>query len=124
MRQVWYEVLDNIGVRQGVDLHLLGGVGRNSAQASQSVGTVDVHGARATDTFSATSSEGKGRVDFVLDSHEGIEHHGSGFVEVESVGLHPWLLGRRVGIPSVHLEGLQTTVVGTLGVGIDGGITN
>jgi hypothetical protein len=123
VRQIGHEILDDVGVRQGVDLHLLG-VGRYSAQAGQCVGAVDVHGAGAADTLAATPAEGQGRVDLVLDAHEGVEHHGSGLVEVEGVGLHPRLLGGLVGVPSVDLERLHAGVVGTLGVGLHGGITD
>ena len=40
---------------------------------TQVVDTIDVHGTGATDTFSAGSSEGEGRVDFVLKENIEIE---------------------------------------------------
>lgn len=123
VRQVGHEVLDDVGVRQGVDLHLLG-VGRYSAQAGEGVGAVDVHGAGAADALAAGAAEGEGRVDLVLDAHEGVEDHGARLVEVEGVRLHPGLLGGLVGVPSVDLERLHAGVVGALGVGLDGGIAD
>lgn len=49
-------------------------------QASQGVDTVNVHRTATTDTLSATSPESQGWVDFVLNSDERIEHHGTGLV--------------------------------------------
>lgn len=97
-------------------------------QAGQRVHAIDVHGAATTDTLSATPAEGQSRIQLVLDAHQGVEHHGSGLVEVESVGLHARLFGRGVGVPAVNLEGLEPRlfsgrfrggigVVQTLGVG-------
>lgn len=81
-------------------------------QASQSVDTVDVHGARTADTFTARSAESEGRVDFVLYPDEGIEHHGSSLVQVEVVGGHLGLLAGLVWVPAVDLEGLHLGVLG------------
>jgi len=76
-------------------------------QAGQGVDAVNVHRAGSADTLSATSAECEGRVDLVLDADEGIEHHGSGLVQVQGVGLHPWLLGRLIWVPSVDVESLD-----------------
>lgn len=54
-------------VRKGVNLGILGGVFWNSAQASKSVDTVNVHGTGTTDTLSARSSESKSGVELILD---------------------------------------------------------
>lgn len=79
-------------------------------QAGKCVGSVDVHGATAADTFSAASAEGQRGVDLVLDSDKGIENHRTGLFEVESVRLHLGLLGRVLGVPPVDLEGLHARV--------------
>lgn len=144
VRQVWYQVLDNVGVWQGVDLRVLVRVGRNAAwfkqsalfsyyqlllqvpypgnlltQACQSVHAVDVHRTATADTLSATPAEGQGRVQLVLDPHQRVEDHGPGLVEVESVSLHPGLLGRLVRVPSVDLEGFHARCLGSgAGAGI------
>lgn len=87
-RHVRDKVLDNIHVRERVDARLLGGVCGDTAQASQSVDTVDVHGAATANTLATTPPEGKGRVNFVLDADERIKHHGSGLVQIKCVRLH------------------------------------
>ena len=87
-RHVRDKVLDNVHVGKRVDARLLGGVCGNAAQAGQGVDTVDVHGAATADTLTTTPPEGKSGVDLVLDANERIQHHGSGLVQVECVGLH------------------------------------
>ena len=87
-RHVRDKVLDDVHVGKRVDARLLGGVRGNTAQASQGVDTVDVHSAAAANALTATSPEGEGRVDLVLDADERIQHHGSGLVQVERVRLH------------------------------------
>lgn len=106
-------------MRQRVDLHVGLVILGNAAQASQCVGAVDVHGAGSADTLAATSSEGQGRVKLVLYADQGVEHHGSGLVEVKGVGLHLGLLVRVVGVPPVDLERLQLGLV--LGSGMVAG---
>lgn len=83
---------------------------RRLTQASKSVDTVNVHRTTTADTLPATSPEGQGWVDFVLDSDQCIQHHWSGLVQVEGVGLHPRLGSRLVWVPSVDVEGLDLRV--------------
>lgn len=59
--------------------------GMKRTQASQSVDTVDVHGARSADTLTTTPSEGQGGVDLILDPDQRIQHHGTRLVQIESV---------------------------------------
>lgn len=80
-------------------------------QARQRVDTVNVHCAATANAFSAASPESKSRVDLVLDPDKRVEHHGSGLVQVEGVGLHLRLAGGLVGVPSVDLEGLLEGVL-------------
>lgn len=135
--QVGDQVLDDVGVRQRVNARLLGGFGRDAAwtilvllfrsrtsctdrrhtQAGQSVDTVNVHGTATTDTLTAGSAEGQGRVQLVLYPDEGVQDHGAGLVEVELVVLHGGLLARLVRVPAVDLEGLHVRRLG--GVGVD-----
>jgi len=89
-------------------------------QAGKSVDTVDVHGARTANTFTARSPESQGRVEFVLYPDESVEHHGSGLVQVEVVGGHLGLLTGLVRVPTVDLESLHLGVLG--GSRLDGGI--
>jgi len=55
--QIWYEILDDVRVRERVDAALLACVGRNTAQASQCVNTINIHRATPTDTFTTTPPE-------------------------------------------------------------------
>lgn len=95
-------------------------------QASQGVDTVNVHGARTADTLTARAAESQSRVEFVLNTDQGVQHHGAGLVQVELVALHGRLLGRSVRVPAVDLEGLHVGVLRGSGLdilgGLDGGI--
>jgi hypothetical protein len=51
--QIWDEILYDMHVGKRINLGRLAGVSINSAQASQSVATFNVHGARTADTFTA-----------------------------------------------------------------------
>ena len=122
--QVGHEVLDDVGVRERVDARLLLGLSGNAAcrdvlarvfiithslgrtQTRQRVDTVDVHCAASTNALSAASPEGESRVHLVLDPDERVQHHGSGLVQVEGVGLHLGLARGLIGIPAVDVEGL------------------
>lgn len=84
--------------------------GASHTQASQCVDSVNVHRAASADSLSATSSEGQGGVNLVLDANERVQHHGSRLVQVEGVGLHAGLLGGLIRVPSVDLEGLGLCV--------------
>lgn len=84
-------------------------------QAGQSVDSVNVHGATAADTLTAASSEGQRGVDLVLYPDEGIEHHRTGLIQVQRVGLHMGLLRGRVGVPSVDVERLGSRVLRWVG---------
>lgn len=114
--QIGDQVLDDIGVRQRVDTRLLLGVGGNTAQASQSVDSINVHGAATADTLSATSPESQGGVDLVLDSDERIQHHRAGLVQIQAVGLHLGLLGGLVGVPAIDMELLDSRSLGRAGI--------
>jgi hypothetical protein len=131
--QIRDKVLDDVGVRQRVDARLGLGIRGNAAytevrlarvrdygtliewgvhtQAGEGVDTVNVHRAGTTNTLTARSAESQGRVKFVLYPDESIEHHGSGLVEVEVVGLHLGLLAGLVGVPAVDLESLHLGIL-------------
>lgn len=102
--QVGDQILDNVGVRQRVDLDIRGRFGGDSAQACQGVLAVDVHGTASTNALSAAPPEGQRRILLVLDLDQGVQDHGAGLVEVDGVGLQPRLLGRGIRVPSVDLE--------------------
>jgi len=76
-------------------------------QAGKGVGAVDVHGTAAANALTATTAEGQGRVQLVLDAQQGVQNHGAGLVKVKGVALHARLLGRLVRVPAVDLEGLE-----------------
>lgn len=115
-RHVRHEVLDDIHVGKRVDARLLGSVGGDTAQASQGVHTVDVHGTASANTLTATPPEGKSRVDLVLDTDERIQHHRSGLVQVQRVRLHLGLRRWLVRVPSVDVEGLCLCILAGLGL--------
>lgn len=92
MGQIWFEV--------------------RRTETSKGVLSVDVHGAAATDTLTATPAESDRRVKLVLDADERVENHRSGLVEVESIALHTGLLGGRVRVPTVDLEGPHLGLLG------------
>jgi hypothetical protein len=123
--QVGHEVLDDVGVREGVDARLLLGLSGNAAcrnmlarvfvaivhsrkrtQTRQRVDTVDIHCAATANALSAASPESKSGVHLVLDPDERVQHHGSGLVQVEGVGLHLGLARGLIGVPAVDVEGL------------------
>jgi len=110
LRQVGDDVLDDVGVGERVDFAFCLDVGWDTAQASKSVNTINVHRAASANTLSATPSECEGGVDLVLDSDQGIQHHRAGFVQIQGVALHAWLGGWLIGIPSVNVECLDLRV--------------
>lgn len=85
-------------------------------QTSQRVDSVNVHSTATADTLTAASSEGKCRVNFVLNANQSVEHHRTGLVQVQRVRLHARLRGRLVGIPSVDMEGLGARGLGRVGI--------
>ena len=48
--------------------------------------SINVHGAGATDAFSARSSEGEGGVNFVLDLDQGVQEHWPTVLPIDVVG--------------------------------------
>lgn len=60
-------------VRQGVDLRCLLLVPVDPAEAGEGVYSIDVHGARSTDSLTARPTEGQSRIDLVLDLDQGVE---------------------------------------------------
>jgi len=66
----------------------------DSTKTSQSIDSINVHGTATADTLSATSSEGKGAVHFVLNFNKGIQNHGTTGIQVDLVCLQVRLLGR------------------------------
>lgn len=122
--QVRDKVSHHVHVGQGVDLKvsLVGLV--NLTKTSQSVSTANVHSTRTTDTFSARSSESKGRVLLVLDLDQSVQNHGSACVEVNLVGLKGGFNLGGVGVPTVDLELLDVGLgLGSSGEASDGLLT-
>lgn len=71
-REVGHEVLDDVHVRERVDLGVRRGRAVDAAEARERVLPVDVHRARAADALAAGAAEGERRVDLVLDFDERI----------------------------------------------------
>mmetsp|Transcript_5219 Transcript_5219/g.14639 ORF Transcript_5219/g.14639 Transcript_5219/m.14639 type:complete len:249 (+) Transcript_5219:1756-2502(+) len=97
------QVFENVHVRKGVNLGCLC-LGINVGQASQGVATVNVHGARATNTFAARSTKGQGGILFALDFNESVQHHGTARVQVDGISAQIGSLHGILRIPAVHLE--------------------
>jgi len=114
--QVGDDVFHNVGVREGVDFCFLLRVGWNAAQAGESVDTINVHRAATADALSAAPSESQGGINLVLNPDQRIQHHGTGLIQIQSVGLHSWLRGWLIGVPAVDVECLD------LCLGIVGGL--
>lgn len=103
------EIFDDVHVWQRVNLHRLVQVcSVDLADASQSVGSTNVHRARSADSLAARTTEGQSWIHFILDLDQGIEHHWSASVEINFVFLHVrfvlWLLW----VPSVDFKRLQS----------------
>mmetsp|Transcript_11789 Transcript_11789/g.36411 ORF Transcript_11789/g.36411 Transcript_11789/m.36411 type:complete len:345 (-) Transcript_11789:12-1046(-) len=105
VREVGHEVLDHVGVGQGLDLDgLLAGL--DVEQAREAVLAVDVHGARTADALAARSAEGQGGVNLVLDLDEGVQDHRAAALEVDGVLLQEGL-GHLVWVVAVDPELLR-----------------
>ena len=76
-------------------------------QTSQRVDTIDVHRTASADALSATPSEGKGRINLILNPNQGIQHHRSCLIQIQRIALHAWLRGWLIGIPAVDMERLD-----------------
>ena len=123
---VGHEVLDDVHVRQGVDLDRLVArlnfagkrfisdrtykffstcrIKEHVPDASQGVDPADVHRARSADALPARPPERDCRVHLVLDLDERVENHGTAGVQVDVELLHARLVPRSVGVPSVDEE--------------------
>ena len=95
------QILEDVHVRQRVDLHLSGV--RDLAKAGERVGAVDVHRARAADALAARAAEGERRVHLVLHLDQRVEHHRAALVHIHLVVLH-LRLGARVRVPAIDGE--------------------
>jgi len=105
-RQIGHQILDDIGMRQGIDFGLLGSLRRDSAQASQRVYSINVHGTAAADALSAAPSKGERWINLVFDLDERVQHHGPALVEVKGVLLRRGLNVWRVGVPAIDVQRL------------------
>ena len=123
--QIRDKVLDDVGVRERVDARLLLLISGDTAcpfmlvqanvaicplfpltQTRQRVDTINVHCAATANALSAASPESESGVHLVLDPDKRVQHHGSGLVQVEGVGLHLGLGRGLIGVPAVDVEGL------------------
>ena len=75
--EVGNKVLDNVCVREGVDLGSTMRFVCDAAEAGKGIDSIDVHGTGAANTLTTRSAEGEGGVHFVLDTDEGVENHRS-----------------------------------------------
>mmetsp|Transcript_21075 Transcript_21075/g.52750 ORF Transcript_21075/g.52750 Transcript_21075/m.52750 type:complete len:244 (+) Transcript_21075:662-1393(+) len=84
------EVLDDVRVRQGLDLNGLR-AWLDVQQASQAILAIDVHRTRTTNALSAGAAEGERGVDLVLDLDESVQDHGPARLQVDGVLLQEGL---------------------------------
>ena len=87
IRLTRHQILDHVHVRQRVNFNLCLGLAINTAQTGQSIGTVDIHGTRATNPFTARTTKSQGWVGFIFDFNYGVKDHGATCVDVNFVGL-------------------------------------
>lgn len=93
LRQVRNKVLDDVSVRQGVNVALRR-ILVNTAQTGKRIHTINVHGTASANALAAGASEGQRRVLLVLNLEKRVKHHGTCLVQIELVRLHPRLLRR------------------------------
>lgn len=74
-------------VRQRINLERLGDITVHLGDTGERITTFDVHGTRAADPFTARTTEGQGRVLFILDLNQSIQHHRTTRIQVEFVGF-------------------------------------
>ena len=102
VRQVGHQVLDDLHVRQRIDLyHALDVL--DSLQARERVRAVDIHGARPADAFAARPAERQRRIDLVLDLDQSVENHRSALLLIDMVGVDVWVPAI-VRVPPVDAE--------------------
>jgi hypothetical protein len=71
--------------------------------ARERVHAVDIHRAGAAYSFAAGTTERQGRVDFVFDLDQCVEHHGSALAHVDFIGIDARILAG-LGIKAVYTE--------------------
>lgn len=104
LREVGHEILDDVGVWEGINPGFVLGIGWDTTltpssadknlvtfgkdiltQTSQCIHAVDIHGTTPTNTLSATAAESQGRIHLVLDPDQRIQHHRSRLIQIQSV---------------------------------------
>ena len=91
-------------------------VGSRPTKTGECVYSINVHGAATTDTFSTTPPKCQGGINLVLDSDQGIQHHGTGLVQVQGVALHARLGRWFIRVPAVDVEGLDLGILSCGGI--------
>jgi hypothetical protein len=80
---------------------------KRRTQTSQRINTINIHRTTTTNPLSTRSPESERRINFILNPNQRIQHHRTGFVQIECVALHARLRGWLVGVPAVDVEGLD-----------------
>lgn len=81
------QVFDDVHVWEWINLGCFGSIFLiNIGQTSQCIGTVNVHGTGAANSFATGTAKGQGRVLFILDFQQSVQHHGSTFVQINREG--------------------------------------
>ena len=80
------------------------GLGINVTEASQCIGSINIHGTGSADSFAARSSKSQCRILFALDFDERIQDHGSAVVDIHGVSAQVRCLHGILGVPTVNFE--------------------
>ncbi len=121
MRQVWDQVANNFHVRQWVNLNRAFDF-IDAIDTGQRVDAVDVHRARATDTFAARAAEGQCWVDLVLNLDQRVQDHWAAIVHVDKIRIDGWVFAI-IWVPAINLELAQVLSAVWLGPGFTRGDT-
>lgn len=79
------QVLDDVHVREWINLGGLLIFFVNVIQTRERVDPVNVHGATATNAFATGTAKGEGGILFVLDFNESVQYHGAAVIEIDGI---------------------------------------
>ena len=105
------EIFHNWHMWQGIDIdrpfnagHILG--------ASQRIGPINIHGARAANAFTARTTEGQCWIDLILNPQNGIQNHWSAITAIDIISVDAGIM-IIIRIPAVYAE--FTNIIGGIG---------
>ena len=72
---------------QGIDLHIALDL-IHAINTSQRVNAIDIHRARATNTFPARAAKGQGGINFVFDFDQRVQDHRAASVHIHKISIN------------------------------------